>query len=102
VILDWGDAGAGNAMLDRAALTARLSAADRHEVLDEWTRQWQLKVPGSDPRRGSELLAPVAPLRQAVVYRAFLDRIEPSERVYHASDPAERLRRAATVFRGGV
>jgi hypothetical protein len=43
-------------------------------------------------------LEPVAPVRQALVYRSFLDQIEPSERVYHASDPAERLRRAAAVY----
>ncbi len=101
VILDWGDAGAGNAMLDRAALTARLDRADRSTVLDEWGAAWRERVPGSDPTRAADLLAPVAPLRQAVVYRAFLDGIEKSERVYHASDPADRLRRAAQVVVSG-
>ncbi len=102
VILDWGDAGAGNAMLDRAALTARLDPADRSVVLDEWAAAWRDRVPGSDPTRAAELLAPVAPLRQAVVYRAFLDSIEPSERVYHATDPADRLRRAAANVRSAA
>ena len=43
----------------------------------------------------AELLAPVAALRQALIYRTFLDGIEPDERVYHASDPGTWLRRAA-------
>jgi hypothetical protein len=34
-------------------------------------------------------------VRQAVIYRGFLDRIEPDERIYHAADPATWLRRAA-------
>ncbi len=97
VILDWGDAGAGNAMLDRAALTARLDRAEASVVLDEWAAAWRGHLPGCDPSRAAELLAPVAALRQAVVYRAFLDGIEASERVYHAADPAERLRAAAAL-----
>lgn len=43
------------------------------------------------------LLEPVAALRQAVIYRGFLDGIEPSERVYHADDPPLWLRRAAEL-----
>jgi hypothetical protein len=98
VILDWGDAGAGNAMLDRAALTARVDATDRRALMAEWARQWEEQVPGADAARAADLLEPVAPVRQAVVYWSFLDQIEPSERVYHASDPAERLRRAAALL----
>ena len=33
-------------------------------------------------------------LRQALIYRTFLDNIEPSERVYHRNDPTEWLKRA--------
>lgn len=101
VILDWGDAGAGNAMLDRAALTARLTPVDRTVVLAEWAKAWGDRVPGSDPTRAADLLAPVAALRQAVVYRAFLDGIEETEQVYHASDPADRLLRAAALAVSG-
>ena len=43
------------------------------------------------------LLAPVAALRQALIYRMFLDSIEPDERVYHAGDPAHWLGRAAEL-----
>jgi hypothetical protein len=39
----------------------------------------------------------VAAARQAVVYRRFLDRIEPTERVYHEDDPADWLRRTSEL-----
>jgi len=45
------------------------------------------------------LLAPVAAARQAVIYRKFLDNIEPSEWPYHAADPAAWLHRAAGAVR---
>lgn len=101
VILDWGDCGIGHPLLDQAAFTARLQGPDRTRVLVEWSQLWTKAVPGSDPLRAAGLLAPVAALRQAVVYRSFLDRIEASERVYHADDPAARLRRAAELAGGG-
>jgi hypothetical protein len=47
-----------------------------------------VRGPGCDPRRAGQLLEPVAALRQAVVYDAFLSEVEPSERRYHAGDPA--------------
>jgi hypothetical protein len=31
------------------------------------------------------------------MYRMFLDNIEPSERIYHAADPADWLARAAAL-----
>ena len=54
-------------------------------------------MPGCDPDRAAALLAPVAALRQALIYRTFLDGIEPDERVYHANDPGTWLRRAAAL-----
>lgn len=97
VVLDWGDCGVGHPLLDQAAFTARLGGADRDAVLREWARQWRVRRPGCDPERASHLLAPVAALRQAMVYRAFLDNIEPDEQVYHRDDPATWLRRAAEL-----
>jgi hypothetical protein len=35
--------------------------------------------------------------RQAVIYRGFLDAIEPDERVFHAADPGLWLARAALL-----
>jgi hypothetical protein len=45
------------------------------------------------------LLAPVAAARQAVIYRKFLDNIEPSEWPYHRGDPALWLRETAAIVR---
>ena len=39
----------------------------------------------------AELIAPVAQMRQAIIYQRFLDGIEECERVYHRADVPERL-----------
>ena len=44
--------------------------------------------------RAASLIAPLAAARQALIYQGFLDAIEPSERPYHAADPAFWLARA--------
>ena len=62
---------------------------------------WRRAIRESDPARAAQLLAPVAAARQAVIYRMFLDNIEPSEHVYHAGDPATWLRRTAELARDG-
>jgi hypothetical protein len=94
-ILDWGDCGVGHPLFDVAAMVERLDAARSGPLATRWAREWIERRPGSDPRRAAMLVEPIAALRQAVVYRGFLDRIEPSERCYHATDPALWLRRAA-------
>jgi hypothetical protein len=48
----------------------------------------------SDPARALALAEPLAHLTYAVRYQEFLDGIEPSERPYHAGDPAAAIRRA--------
>jgi aminoglycoside phosphotransferase (APT) family kinase protein len=95
VLLDWGDSGVGHPLLDQAAFLEWLPEAECPAVRREWSRLWRAAVPGSDPERAGQLLEPVAALRQAVIYRKFLDAIEPDERVYHATDPAIWLERAA-------
>ena len=97
VLLDWGDCGVGHPLLDRAAFLARIPATQRDEVVARWDDAWRSAVPGCDPVRAGQLLEPVAALRQAVVYDGFLRAIEPSERRYHAADPASWLRRAAEL-----
>lgn len=96
VILDWGDCGVGHPLLDVTAMVERLGPTGRDRLVTAWTRAWLTRSPGSDPMRAVTLIAPIAALRQAVIYRGFLDRIEPSERCYHAGDPARWLHRAAT------
>jgi hypothetical protein len=68
-------------------------------VRAHWLQQWSEAAPGSDPARASVLLAPVAAARQAVIYRTFLDNIEPSEQPYHRADPAQWLIRTAALVR---
>jgi Ser/Thr protein kinase RdoA (MazF antagonist) len=99
VILDWGDAGIGHPLLDQAAFLERVPPPDREPVVALWAQEWRRAVPGCAPERAAHLLAPVAALRQAVIYRYFLDRIEPTERVYHRRDPALWLTRAAELAR---
>ncbi|MFB6611899.1 phosphotransferase family protein [Agromyces sp. NPDC056379] len=98
-LLDWGDSGVGHPLLDVAAFTERMPPADAEAVRRHWVEAWSTAVPGSDAARAATLIAPVAALRQAIVYQGFLDRIEPDERVYHAEDPPLWLRRAAEAFR---
>ena len=98
VLLDWGDCGVGHPLLDQAAFLAAIRGGRARS-------RASASGPGSGapPSPAATRIAPRrcssrSPLlRQAVVYRSFLDRIEPSERVYHASDPAHWLRRAARL-----
>ena len=95
VLLDWGDCGVGNPLLDRAAFVPRAPADERAELLTHWDGLWRAAVPGCDPARAGELIEPVSALRQAVIYDAFVAAIEPSERIYHATDSARWLRTTA-------
>lgn len=100
-LLDWGDSGVGHPLLDMPAFLDRVPAGATAVVRAHWLRLWREAVPGADPARAAELLAPVSAARQAVIYRRFLDRIEPMERRYHDADPVEWLERAATLLRAG-
>lgn len=99
VVLDWSDSGFGHPMLDEASFLARIPPAEVPTVRTHWHRAWAVVMPGSDPVRASQLLAPIAAARRAAVYRAFLDRIEPSEQPYHQADPAAWLAKAAVLVR---
>jgi hypothetical protein len=63
-----------------------------------WAYRWERSLPGTRPRRAAELLRPVAALRAAVAYATFLERIEPSEWPYHASDVPDRLAAARSLL----
>jgi hypothetical protein len=94
VLLDWGDSGVGHPLFDQAAFLFRISGAARPRVAAAWARAWRRARPGCDPQRGAALIAPIVALRQALVYRGFLDGIEASERRYHEGDVPDWLRRA--------
>ena len=100
VLLDWGDCGVGHPMLDQSAFLDRIPPQLVPLVREHWNSQWRHAVPGADPRRAADVLAPVAAARQAVIYQGFLDRIERSEHPYHRADPAGWLSRAAALTRG--
>jgi hypothetical protein len=99
VLLDWGDCGVGHPLLDQPAMFDRAPQDAVGPLRDQWAAEWEAAIPGSDPRRAARLLAPVAAARQAVIYRKFLDSIEPSEHPYHRADPANWLVRAAELVR---
>jgi len=73
VLFDWADSFAGNPLLDLNRVIDGATADDR-AVRDHWLDRWRRAVPGSDPRRAADLLAPVLPLRDAWVYQRFVDR----------------------------
>jgi len=99
-LLDWGDSTVGQPLLDLPAFLDRTPAGEAAGIRAHWEAAWRTAVPGSDPTAAARLLAPVAAARQAVVYRRFLDQIEPAERVYHAGDPADWLRRTTAILDG--
>jgi hypothetical protein len=84
-------------LLDQAAFLDRVPEAARETVRSHWLGLWRAAVPGSDPARAAALLAPIAAARQVVIYRRFLDHIEPAEHPYHRHDPAEWLGRVAAL-----
>jgi hypothetical protein len=99
VLLDWGDSGIGHPLLDVPAMLDRAPADAADALQERWTLDWQAAVPGSNPQRAARLLRPVGAARQSVIYRKFLDNIEPSEHPYHSADPADWLRRTAAMVR---
>ncbi|MVO94395.1 phosphotransferase family protein [Rhizobium leguminosarum] len=100
-LLDWGDSGIGHPMLDQPAFLDRVASEYVETIKEHWARAWLAWLPGCEPARAAGLLAPIAAARQAVIYRRFLDNIEPSEQVYHRHDPADWLRRTAALLRAG-
>lgn len=93
VIIDWGDSMVGHPAFDLIRL--RDWPPDGPTTLrDLWCAHWRRQVPGCDPDRALDLLAPVAALRDAVTYAGFLDAIEPGEHPYHMIDVPDGLRRA--------
>jgi hypothetical protein len=101
VLMDWGDCGIGHPMLDQAAFCGPLPGEDARRVRAAWSTAWQQHLPHSDPVRAAAMLAPVAALRQALIYQVFLDGIEPAERAYHQADPGRWLVTADVLAAGG-
>jgi aminoglycoside phosphotransferase (APT) family kinase protein len=97
VLIDWGDSGVGHPLLDMTAFLERFPPDRRYRVRVAWIATWKQACPAADVARAADLIQPIAALRQALIYRNFLDRIESSEQVYHREDPAFWLRRAIAL-----
>lgn len=95
VIIDWGDSFVGHPAFDILTLTSGLPSDTSDALVAAWCARWRVEVPGCEPERAVALLRPVAALRSAAVYAAFLAGIEPSERVYHEADVPRWLARVA-------
>ncbi len=96
-ILDWGDAGLGHPLLDYPAFMRGVPTEMQPRLRGVWEAAWRAVYPQSDPTRAWDLIEPIGPARQAVVYRKFLDNIEPSERIYHRDDPRDALQDVAEI-----
>jgi hypothetical protein len=96
-MLDWGDSGLGQPLLDLPAFLAAIPPAAVAPVRDRWIAAWRARLPGADPGRAAALLAPVAAARQATIYQRFVDNIEPVERRHHDADAREWLERCAAL-----
>ncbi|MGK5443238.1 phosphotransferase family protein [Micromonospora sp. URMC 105] len=101
VIIDWGDSFVGHPAFDILTLTSGLPPDASDALTAAWCARWRAAVSGCDPERVVELLRPVAAVRSAAVYAAFLAGIEPSERVYHEADVPRWLARAAILLGRG-
>jgi Phosphotransferase enzyme family len=98
-LLDWGDSGVGQPLLDQPAFLIRVDDGMVAVARQHWHAAWRRRIPGSDPDRAARLIAPMAAARQAVIYRRFLDNIEASEQGYHMEDVPDWLRRTAAILR---
>jgi hypothetical protein len=96
---DWADSRIGHPMLDVAVLE-RGDTLRVEELTAYWLDAWKQWLPRSDPHRAWQLVKPLAALGDAVVYQAFLDGIEPTERPYHVNDVLPCLAKAAEYARG--
>jgi hypothetical protein len=90
-ILDWGDAGVGHPLLDLPALVRNVASADGERLRTYLLDRWRERCAGADVERAAALVAPLAQLREAMIYDGFVRNIEATERVYHEGDAARSL-----------
>ena len=76
----------GHPLLDMPAFLGRMPAESAPSVREHW-----LSLFAGDATQAAELIAPIAALRQALIYRSFLDAIEPAEHRYHQADVPQWL-----------
>ena len=96
-IMDWGDCCIGHPLLDFPALIDR-AGEHAEELVLHWQRAWQKRLPEADVASAIELVMPIAHARMAVVFQRFLDNIEPSEQIFHDTDPVIALEKTGKVL----
>ncbi|GAA3387438.1 aminoglycoside phosphotransferase family protein [Cryptosporangium minutisporangium] len=96
-VIDYADAYWGNPVQDGLRAIDYLPSGRRGTAAKTWVEAWRAAVPGSRPGDALRIAEPLAHLAYAVRYQEFLDGIEPSERIYHAGDPAAAIRAALAV-----
>jgi Ser/Thr protein kinase RdoA (MazF antagonist) len=101
-LLDWGDSGVGHPLLDQPALLSRIPAPWVEPLRQHWVLAWRRHQPRADVVRAAGLLAPIASLRQALIYQHFLDHIEDAEHPYHRADVPDWLERTAALLSSGA
>jgi hypothetical protein len=99
VLIDWGDSIIAHPALDMIRLRDWEPGGQAPSLTGVWCEFWRRAIPGSDPERAVELIAPLAGLRDAVSYRGILSSIEPAERAYHDGDVVIGLRAAVDHYR---
>ncbi len=98
-LFDWGDSFVGHPMIDSAAFLDDVQPEVKARLLAAWVDVWRGACPDADPGRAVALVPPIAALQRALMYRLFLDEIEPSEHRFHASDVPDWLRIALAARR---
>jgi Ser/Thr protein kinase RdoA (MazF antagonist) len=95
-LIDWGDACVGHPLIDQVNFQSFLGERAA-ATANQWEQAWRAAVPGSEPARAAALVAPIACLERAMVFRLFLDAIETTEQAYHRHDPEDWVRRALSA-----
>ena len=100
-ILDWGDCGVGNPLLDLPAFLEGIAAGRAATgSATHWLDAWARRVPGST-RHAPPTSSGPSPPPAGRDLPAFVDNIEPVERRHHDADVLMWLRRAAAIARAG-
>jgi hypothetical protein len=100
VIIDWGDGRIGHPVIDMLRMRDwPAGEGDPVAFVEQWNAHWRRVVPGCEPERMVELMAPVHGLREALIYGMFLRSIEPTERPYHEDDVPTAIRTAINRHR---
>ena len=98
-MLDWGDCFIGHPLMDVPALIDRTPASDRPLLLAHWSGCWRARIPSADVEQALALSNALSTARFAATFQMFLDNIEPSEHVYHETDPVLWFHRTAEILR---